>query len=206
MSSSPPSSSSSPSVSHLNGLMLLSFLPSTPLSPSIHLILPSLYPPPLLSYLLSSFYLSLSSFFLPSLFLSLFFPLYSPSFSPLLPSLSPTLSSLPFFLSPPLPFFLLPLLLPPFLLPPVLLPPPLLLLQATGNTDLIPWLTSYFYIYYPALIILVCIATLLSLGTRIVSLLGYQKFIGEDDFSADYIDEGKTLMKRGEDRMGRGLL
>ena len=28
-------------------------------------------------------------------------------------------------------------------------------------------------------------------------MLGYEKFIGEDDFSADYIDEGKALMKRG---------
>ena len=69
--------------------------------------------------------------------------------------------------------------------------------QATGNTDLVPWLTSYFYIYYPALILIVCIATLLSCGSRLASLLGYQKFIGEDDFSADYIDEGKVLMRRG---------
>ena len=75
------------------------------------------------------------------------------------------------------------------------------LLQATGNTSLVPWLTSYFYIYYPALILLVCIATLLSCGTRLASVFGYQKFIGEDDFSADYIDEGKVLMKRG----GRGV-
>ena len=45
---------------------------------------------------------------------------------------------------------------------------------------------------------LVCLATLLSLGTRLASLLGYEKFIGEDDFSADFIDEGKALMKRGE--------
>lgn len=67
---------------------------------------------------------------------------------------------------------------------------------ATGNTDLIPWLTSYFYIYYPALVILVCVATLFSVGSRLASLCGYQKFIGEDDFSADYIDEGRMLMKR----------
>ena len=69
--------------------------------------------------------------------------------------------------------------------------------QATGDTSLIPWLTGYFYIYYPIIIVLVCLATLLSLGTRLASLLGYEKFIGEDDFSADYIDEGKALMKRG---------
>ena len=35
-------------------------------------------------------------------------------------------------------------------------------------------------------------------------MFGYQKFIGEDDFSADYIDEGKVLMRRGV--AGRGLL
>ena len=62
---------------------------------------------------------------------------------------------------------------------------------------LIPWLSRYFYFYYPALIVLVCVATLFSIGTRLASLLGYQKFLGEDDFSADFIDEGKALMKRG---------
>ena len=36
-------------------------------------------------------------------------------------------------------------------------------------------------------------------------MLGYQKFIGEDDFSADYIDEGKALMKRGEDRIQQSV-
>lgn len=50
---------------------------------------------------------------------------------------------------------------------------------------------------------LVCLATLLSVGTRLASLLGYEKFIGEDDFSVDYIDEGKALMKRGAWKGGR---
>ena len=50
---------------------------------------------------------------------------------------------------------------------------------------------------------LVCLATLLSVGTRLASLLGYEKFIGEDDFSVDYIDEGKALMKRGVWKGGR---
>ncbi len=70
-------------------------------------------------------------------------------------------------------------------------------MQATGNTDLIPWLTNYFYIYYPIVILLVCVLTIFSVGTRLASRLGYQKFIGEDEFSADFIEEGKTLMKRG---------
>ena len=46
------------------------------------------------------------------------------------------------------------------------------------------------------MILLVCIATVFSVGSRLASIFGYQKFIGEDEFSADYIDEGKTLMKR----------
>ena len=31
-----------------------------------------------------------------------------------------------------------------------------------------------------------------------MSLLGYENFLGEDEFSVDFIEEGKTLMKRGE--------
>jgi hypothetical protein len=67
---------------------------------------------------------------------------------------------------------------------------------ANGNTELIPWLTNYVYYLYPVLIVLICIATVFSIGSRISSLLGYQKFMGEDDFSADYIEEGKALIKR----------
>ena len=61
---------------------------------------------------------------------------------------------------------------------------------------LIPWLSRYFYFYYPALIVLVCAATLFSVGTRLASLLGYQKFLGEDDFSVDFIDEGKVFNEK----------
>ena len=31
-----------------------------------------------------------------------------------------------------------------------------------------------------------------------MSLLGYENFLGEDEFSVDFIEEGKILMKRGE--------
>jgi len=71
------------------------------------------------------------------------------------------------------------------------------ILQVTGEPGLIPWLSRGFYIYYPILIFVLCVATFFKLGTRIMSLLGYESFLGEDEFSIDYIDEGKTLMKRG---------
>jgi len=73
-----------------------------------------------------------------------------------------------------------------------------MILQVTGEPGLIPWLSRGFYIYYPILIFVLCIATFFKLGTRIMSLLGYESFLGEDEFSIDFIDEGKTLMKRGE--------
>ena len=62
---------------------------------------------------------------------------------------------------------------------------------------MIPWLTRGFYIYYPILILVLCLATLFKLGTRVMSLLGYENFLGEDEFSVEFIEEGKTLMKRG---------
>jgi hypothetical protein len=67
---------------------------------------------------------------------------------------------------------------------------------ATGTTDFIPWITEGFYIYYPIIIFLVCIATFFKLGQRLMSCIGYQTFIGEDAFSIDFIDEGKALIKR----------
>ena len=76
-------------------------------------------------------------------------------------------------------------------------PPSPIALQALGNTDLIPWLTSGFNIYYPIIIALICLATFFKLWQRLLALFGYQTFIGEDEFSADYIDEGRALMKRG---------
>ena len=72
-----------------------------------------------------------------------------------------------------------------------------LLLQAAGNTALIPWITKGFNIYHPIIIVLICLATFFKLGQRLMSLCGYETFIGEDAFSADHIDEGKALIKRG---------
>lgn len=43
------------------------------------------------------------------------------------------------------------------------------------------------------------INSLLSLGTRCLNLLGFQQFVGDSEMTSDLIDEGKELIRRGDD-------
>ena len=52
--------------------------------------------------------------------------------------------------------------------------------------------------YYPMCVVLVCLATYFSLGTRCLNCLGFQTFIIEDDLSAEYVSEGKDIARRGK--------
>ena len=51
--------------------------------------------------------------------------------------------------------------------------------------------------YYPILIALIGIATLLKVGTRCMAFLGFQTFVQDDEISMDYVEEGKQLLNRG---------
>ena len=51
--------------------------------------------------------------------------------------------------------------------------------------------------YYPMCVVLVCLATYFSLGTRCLNCLGFQTFIIEDEVSAEYVSEGKDIARRG---------
>ena len=44
------------------------------------------------------------------------------------------------------------------------------------------------YIYM--LLVILCIATYFSLGTRCLNLLGFQQFMGDNDMTSDLADEG----------------
>ncbi|MGH0182511.1 UNVERIFIED_CONTAM: hypothetical protein FKN15_009767 [Acipenser sinensis] len=46
-----------------------------------------------------------------------------------------------------------------------------------GSMRVLSFIADGFYIYYPMLIVLLCIATYFSLGTRCLNLLGFQQFI-----------------------------
>ena len=66
-----------------------------------------------------------------------------------------------------------------------------------GHMDVLSFIANGFNIYYPMSIVLVCLATYFSLGSRCLNCLGFQAFIIEDDLSVDYVAEGKDLVRRG---------
>ena len=63
--------------------------------------------------------------------------------------------------------------------------------------DVISFIANGFNVYFPILIVLLCICTYFSLGSRVLSALGFQQFIGDDDMTQELIDEGKELVARG---------
>uniref|UniRef100_A0A671VMJ4 LMBR1 domain containing 2b n=1 Tax=Sparus aurata TaxID=8175 RepID=A0A671VMJ4_SPAAU len=65
-----------------------------------------------------------------------------------------------------------------------------------GSMRVLSFIANGFYIYYPMLIVILCIATYFSLGTRCLNLLGFQQFVGDSEMTSDLIDEGKELIRR----------
>ena len=66
-----------------------------------------------------------------------------------------------------------------------------------GHMDVLSLISNGFNLYYPMTVVLVCLATYFSLGTRCLNCLGFQTFIIEDDLSIEYINEGKDIVRRG---------
>ncbi|XP_013888874.1 LMBR1 domain-containing protein 2-B [Austrofundulus limnaeus] len=65
-----------------------------------------------------------------------------------------------------------------------------------GSMRVLSFIANGFYIYYPMLIVILCIATYFSLGTRCLNLLGFQQFMDDSEMTSDLIDEGKELIRR----------
>ncbi|XP_074526397.1 G-protein coupled receptor-associated protein LMBRD2B-like [Halichoeres trimaculatus] len=65
-----------------------------------------------------------------------------------------------------------------------------------GSMRLLSFISDGFYIYYPMLILLLCLATYYSLGSRCLNLLGFHQYITDDDLTSDLVDEGKELIRR----------
>ena len=64
-----------------------------------------------------------------------------------------------------------------------------------GSMKVLSFIADGFYIYYPMLVVILCIATYFSLGTRCLNLLGFQQFMGDNDMTSDLVDEGKELIR-----------
>lgn len=71
------------------------------------------------------------------------------------------------------------------------------ILQFMGHMDVLSFISKGVNLYYPMCVLLVCLATYFSLGTRCLNILGFQTFIIEDDMSAEYTSEGKDIVRRG---------
>ncbi|XP_017269356.1 G-protein coupled receptor-associated protein LMBRD2B [Kryptolebias marmoratus] len=65
-----------------------------------------------------------------------------------------------------------------------------------GSMRLLPLISDGFYIYYPMLVLLLCIATFYNLGSRCLNLLGFHQYITDDDLTSDLVNEGKELIRR----------
>ncbi|GIY49315.1 g-protein coupled receptor-associated protein LMBRD2 [Caerostris darwini] len=72
-----------------------------------------------------------------------------------------------------------------------------------GHMDVIPIISDGFNIYFPILIFFVCIATYFNICSRILHFIGFEQFIGDDEMTADLIEEGRELVKRGKNRRQR---
>lgn len=72
-----------------------------------------------------------------------------------------------------------------------------------GHMDVVSIISDGFNIYFPIMIVLLCICTYFNLGTRILHLLGINQFIGDDDLTQELVDEGKEIVKRERRRLDR---
>lgn len=66
-----------------------------------------------------------------------------------------------------------------------------------GHMDVIKIVSDGFNIYFPMGILAFCLATYFSLGSRFLSMLGFQQFLGDDELTTDLVEEGRELIKRG---------
>jgi hypothetical protein len=66
-----------------------------------------------------------------------------------------------------------------------------------GHMDVISIVSDGFNVYFPMAMLAFCVATYFSVGSRLLSLLGFQQFVGDDEVTADLVEEGRELIKRG---------
>ncbi|XP_067087961.1 G-protein coupled receptor-associated protein LMBRD2B-like [Osmerus mordax] len=73
-----------------------------------------------------------------------------------------------------------------------------------GSMRLLFFIADGFYIYYPMLVVILCISTYYSLGSRCLNLMGFQQYMSNhDDLTSDLVDEGRELIRRERRRRQR---
>ncbi|CAF0873038.1 unnamed protein product [Rotaria sp. Silwood1] len=65
-----------------------------------------------------------------------------------------------------------------------------------GGMNVIPIISKGFNFYFPMLICILCVGTYFRLGSRCLHIFGIQQFFDDDDISAEYVEDGKSLMRK----------
>lgn len=75
--------------------------------------------------------------------------------------------------------------------------------QVMGHMVVLSIISDGFNIYFPMAVLAFCLATYFSLGSRLLSLIGFQQFLGDDDLTTELVDEGRELVNRGKFKQNR---
>lgn len=70
--------------------------------------------------------------------------------------------------------------------------------QVMGHMVVLSIISDGFNIYFPMAVLAFCLATYFSLGSRLLSLIGFQQFLDDDELTAELVDEGRELVSRGD--------
>ncbi|KAK9512147.1 hypothetical protein O3M35_000633 [Rhynocoris fuscipes] len=68
--------------------------------------------------------------------------------------------------------------------------------QVMGHMDVVSIISDGFNIYFPMLVLAFCLATYFSLGSRLLSLVGFQQFLDDDELTSELVEEGRELVNR----------
>jgi len=77
--------------------------------------------------------------------------------------------------------------------------------RVMGHMDVVSIVQDYFNIYFPILLLILTLATYFSIGSRLLSMLGFQQFLTQEDQTGELVEEGRELVKREKRRRERLL-
>ncbi|CAB0016956.1 unnamed protein product [Nesidiocoris tenuis] len=69
-------------------------------------------------------------------------------------------------------------------------------IEVMGHMVVLSIISDGFNIYFPMAVLAFCLATYFSLGSRLLSLIGFQQFLDDDELTAELVDEGRELVSR----------
>jgi len=75
--------------------------------------------------------------------------------------------------------------------------------RVMGHMDVVSIVQDYFNIYFPILLLVLTLATYFSIGSRLLSILGFQQFLEQEELTGELVEEGRELVKREKRRRER---